>query len=446
MRKLYIRLFFMAIFCLALVGLSTVFPLAEETVREEVEQVHENQTMAIPDHEIRYEETLSPDWKSTWYQARQLYREQKFREALVQYEILLGQKSNIEEARWEYTSILMHLERWQQAGEQLEKLLARDPDNTGYLSAMARVRVETGQWERAVKLYGRVYEQDPDGREGLQALEGLLQALEQLGHRESLLPLVEELIGRRPDDLDLQKKQAMLLIELGRYEKAAAVLNTLEQNAAEDGSVYELQAILHSRVGDEDGAAGYWQKLIAIDKENQDAHRHLQQYYAEQENWTMSLKHLEMLLRKTPDDIVLLEQAAELNVKIGRLDSALQYYDYCLALQPGNMLLLQKKKVAQKILARDLLTLVENEGSQKLWQDLKQVTTDRPGIYREIAVLLRQKGRTNELIDVLTLLYHENPQDEKTYLELAALLKQNGRRDELNDLRNNTYTTAPVGN
>jgi hypothetical protein len=65
---------------------------------------------------------------------------------------------------------------------------------------------------------------------------------------------------------------------------------------------------------------------------------------------------------------------------------------------------------------------------------LAQVTPDRTGVFREIATLLREKGRTDELVDVLALLYRENPRDMPAYQELVFLLANAGRDDELKNL------------
>lgn len=432
--------------CVLAGTVSTVFPLSQPTGPDAAE-FRERKAPAgiIPDHVVRYEESLSPQWKTTWDQARQLCRDEKFREALVQYEILLARKENIDEARWEYASLLLFLERWQQASDQLERLLTGDPRNRKYLFGLARVSLETGRPERAARLYGQLREKAADEQEAATAVEGLIRALEQLGDRAATLPLLEELAVQRPDDFAVRKKQAELLMELGYPDRAAAVLDHLEDRLPEDPSVLAMQADRYAQSGNMDLAAVYWQKVIAHVPDSMEAHSALQHYYRRKSNWRKSLQHLEAVLKKTPNSIELLEQAADLNMKIGRIDNALQYYEYGLAIRPESRQLQNGKKEAQKILARDLLVLVEHEGGRKLWQDLVQVTVDRPGIYREIAELLRRKGRTDELIQVLKLLYNENPQDEHTYQELTMLLQQNSRGDELDSLRDGRMQKSPAG-
>ena len=391
----------------------------------------ESPALSVPDREIKYEETLSPDWKKNWDLARELYRQKKFREALVQYEFLLAEKENIEEARWEYATLLLHLERWKPAGEQLERLIDRGPDNRDYRLAMARVDIETGKIDLAVQLYEQLYNSAPDDTAIVPVLEGLIKALTLQKRNAEVIPYLEQLMTLQPADPELQMKLAELAMDQGQLDKADKILSALEQSRPDDNAVLQLQAHLQEKLGNSDAEAGYLQQLVANDPDNIEAHHLLFRYYYEQENWAMGLKHVEVLLKKTPNDSGLLEAAAELNIRAGRIDKALEYYNYILVVQPENKNILHKKKEAQKRLAEDLVVLVENNGCQQLWQDLVKVTSDRPGVYREIADLLREKGKTEELIEVLSLICLEDPHDDKTLKELTVMLKERGRNEEL---------------
>lgn len=402
---------------------------AQENIADQKEA--ENKALSVPDHEIEYEETLSPGWKKNWDIARELYRNSKYKEALIQYELLLSEKGNVDEARWEYVTILLYLERWQSAGEQLERLVAKEPDNMDYCLAQARVEVEIGRIDIAFKIYEQLYQASPGDSWIVPVLEGLRVTLKLQQRGAESIPYLEQLIILQPDELELQMELAAFAIEKGQLGKATKILDRLEQSRGDDRVVLQLLAHLQEKLGNLDAAAGYWQQLVSIDADNTEAHDRLYRYYRDKEIWAMGLKHVEFLLKKSPSDPRLLEAAAELDARMGRLDKTLEYYEYILALQPANKDILKKKRQVQRQLAEDLVVLVENAGSQQLWQDLVKVTTDRPGVYREIADLLREKGKFNELVEVLALMVEENPHDEKTFKELAVLLKEKGRDKEL---------------
>jgi len=422
---------------LCLFWYSEPFPIFAQTTGPGGEQsALVNNTVVVPDHIVQFENELEPDWKVIWDQARQLSREKKYREAIVQYELLLARKENVDEARWEYTSILLHLERWRKAKTQLEILRNHDPGQKKYLFALAEVTLAAGDFDRAAQLYGQLYGQSPDSKDAVRALEGLVRALEMQGHREALLPLMEQLILRKPNDPVLQKKFSRLAMQLNQTDKAGETIEKLLRSNPDDPEVVLLMARLQEKLSHDEKAAGYWKRLIVLKPDDQEARRRLIRFYRSKRNWPRELKHLEALLKITPDNVELLERGAELNMKLGRVDHALEYYDWYLTLKPEDSRITKKKQQAEKLLAHDLLALVENSGSRMLWQDLVRVTSDRAGVYHAIADLLREKGKINELIDVLTIMYRENPGDEAVGLELVSLLKKKGRVTEAQTLLN----------
>lgn len=393
------------------------------------------QDKLLPDHQIQYEETLSPEWKVNWDLARSLYREKKYPEALVQYEILFTQKGNVDEARWEYVSILMYLKRWEKAKAELEKLLATEPESIRYRLAMAAVSLETGNTDNSIILYEKLLGQPVAESEKVIILKGLIKAYEVLGQQDDVVVFLEQLIALNPQDVDLRIKQVALELRLGNVDKAQLLCSKLEQSWPQNINVLILCARVEEGRNQNKGAVSYWQKVIALDPENTEAHIRLYNLYYENENWAMSFSHLEHLLKMTPTDVTLLGQAADLNMHLGRVDHALQYYEFGLTIDPFNTELAERKKKAQIIMAEDLLVLVKNDGGKKLWQDLFLVTPDSPGVYCEVARLLREQGQVAELIEVLRLLNRHAPDDRQIYDELAFLLEQQGYVDELSALQ-----------
>lgn len=421
--------------CLAacLICLHTGPVLAGEGEPENVPVRAEEQP--VPELDIRYEKTLPPAWKDNWDLARSLYREQKYPEALVQYEILFTQKGNVEEARWEYTSILILLQRWEKAGIELEKLLAAEPENIRFLTAMAQVSMETGNMENAITLYAKLLglQVSDDYKAG--ALKGLIAAHETLGQLKEAVAFVEQLITLMPLDADLRLKLADLELRSGNTGRAWELCGQLEQSRPEDAAALALCGHIAEQAGDRESAAGYWQKVVALEPENPEAHDRLAGYYFASGNWAMSFTHLEHLIKMTPNDVGLLGRAADLGMRLGRVDHALEYYEYGLAVDPLNKDLADGKAKAQKILARDLLSIVQNDGGEKLWKDLVNVAPDCEGVYREIANLLREQNQTDALIEVLTLLNEQVADDRQVYDELVSLLEKKGKEGELAALK-----------
>ncbi len=386
----------------------------------------------IPDHVTTYQDDPAPEWKKIWDQARRLYTLKKYGQAQVQYELLLANKDNVDQARWEYVTILICRKQWQRAETELAVLISHDPDRPEYQLAKAEVALGSGDLSSAVKVYAQLYEQQCavsgcTDKDKVRILSGYIAALEGLGRVANLSPLMEQLVRLRPENYALRKRIADITMKIGQPERALVILSDLEKSNPEDFEVLQGLALVQMSLGNSREAAAYWQQVVGLNGESREAHEQLIEYYHGVGNWAMELKHVETLLSMVPDDCKLLEQAARLNLALDRPDLALEYYNWLLSLQPGNREIEQQKDRALHELAAKLLALIENAGSNMLWQDLVQVTDDRVGLYRTLADMLREQGRRDALIQVLLIIHKEVPGDDVIGDQLTALLKEQGR-------------------
>jgi len=396
----------------------------------------------VPSHFIIYQDDLAPEWKKIWDRARSLYKQKKFSQAQVQYELLLARKENVDQARWEYVSVLICLEQWQRAEAELGMLISHDPDRAEYQLAGAEIALASGDFSSAVKVYAPLYEQcivSGCNDDTIRILTGYITTLEGLGRVEVLIPLMEQLIRLRPDDYALQKRSAEIAIKNGQPQRALLILRTLAQSNQEDPEVLQWLARIQMSQGNRMTAASYWQQVVGLNGECREAHEQLIDYYHWLENPAMELKHVEALLSSMPDDSNLLEQAGRLYFALDRPDRALEYYGVLLSRQPGNRVIEQLKQQALRECAGKLLILVENNAPGMLWQDLAQVTTDHVGVYLAMADMLREQGRRDKLIEVLFVIHHEIPDDAGIRNELATLLKEQGRGNILASSRDTDF-------
>jgi len=396
------------------------------------ETVSGNDVPLVPDRDILYRDAKVPRWKQAWDRARELSRRGRYEQALAQYRLLLAGKNNVDEARWEYTSILLFLKRWPEAGEQLDILLRSDPKNRRYLLARARVDLASGLVEQAVSIYGRLYEEQPGAADAGEALSGLIRALEQQQKGALVLPLVEQLILRRPGDTALRIKAAELAADAGQLDRAQEYLLAVLGQHPRDPGVLRRLALLSERQGSLEAAATYWQLLLVNAPQDVQAHRHLARYFDRTDNRTEELAHVMALLDIHPADTALLKRAGELNLQTGRADRALDYFTWYLALHPDDLQVQEQRQEARRELAVSLLALVENAGTEMLWQDLVRVTTDRTGVYRAMADLLRRRGRWQELLEVLRIIHQQQPGDREVAAELDRLERRQAGPHEKN--------------
>lgn len=416
---------------LLLVGLvSWTGDARERCLAAELIDAARQQEALVPHRDIAYATSEVPKWKAVWDTARELSRSHKFKEALSQFTTLLENKPNLDEARWEYTSILLHLERWGEAETQLDILQAEGRENPAYTFARAEIALHTDNLTSAVKLYSKLYVQFTGDDQGVKALDGLTQALIAQGKSDIALPLVEQLLLRRPNEITIKRRAALVMAKVGKVKQAALIFADIYPDSRQDVEVLNAYSAVLTKRGKSDQAASILQEIYSLTPEDPKVNRILADYYRDQGNAAMELRHLEPLVG-TAMQPRLIKRVISLNLSLGRIDKALQICNANRKQIAENkpLDLLYRQVLAS--LARDLLALVENNGAEMLWKDLQSVTNDRLEVFINMASILRKQGKVNELADVLLVVASEISANDPLRHELETLLISQGRIDEL---------------
>lgn len=385
----------------------------------------------VPARDIAYASLDVPVWKLTWDKAREMSRNGDYDKALANFTVLLDNKPNLDEARWEYISVLLHMEKWYQAEKQLHILLAKRHKKTQYLFAQAKIALHTDNQQQAEQLYRQLLTQFPMGQENITALDGLSNSLIEQGKHQLALPLVEQLMVQLPGNTIYTRRAALLYVHLKHFDRAGELLPQVYGVYPTDSEVLKGCAQEAEQSGNQEKAARFWQELIAVDPNDEAANFALVSYYRLQGSLSMELIHLERLMSITDQDISLAKRQAEIFLDKGRADRALEICDSLMPTYPKNQSLLQLRQTSLFALASDLLVLVENSGSKLLWEDLLEVTYYRVEVYKIMANFLREKGELSELADILLLIAKEVPKSDPVWQELEGLLIAQGRGKEL---------------
>lgn len=387
----------------------------------------------VPDRDIFYESDPNVGWKVIWDKGRAFSRQGRYDLALAEYSRLLTEKPMLDEARWEYGTILFHTGRLNEAAVQFNELVRHNPDSGKYLLAQAKIAYKTGDLKRAQRKYGQIYVQSPTGMEAIEALSGLIDALDAQGKDSVLLPLMEQLLLRTPDDRSLQKRIALLALDRDQKERAIELLEKLYREDASDLSLLKELARAHERLRNFDKACLFWQELAEKVPGDLEVHTALVSYYRKRGDVANEIYHLERLLQRNPSDHEKLLLIADLYLENGRTNLAVDYYSLYLDLFPEDSEALRKNEIALNTFALDLLDLVENSEARRLWQDLDKVTANRRAVYQQMAEILRNNKKYSELADVLLVIAEDDPEDAAIHDELTMLLESQGRLQELHN-------------
>lgn len=400
---------------------------------------------AFPGRDLLFVAGSRPEWKKDWDSGRRLVRSGDLQGAVESYQRLLSAKANIEQARWELAILLAGLADWEKARSELELLLEVAPDNVEYLNALGVALRHTGQFGRALDIFGKVRERFP---ENFTALVGQAQGLVEAGRKKEALPLIQEIVARKPDDRGLSLTLATMAYEQGQMELARKLLVSLAAATKVELDTLLLAARLHDAMGKEKEAAGYWEKSLAMDPANREAHGWLARYQENQGRPDKALSHLQALFAQEPQNIPILGRICRSYLNsTGRFAEAFPYYEKYVRLRPDDLDFIRSlieqttgREEEEVAFFRLLLAVSPNdlgvfnrlagdwvaagnlEKALDIWERLARVAPERVEVYRALASLLGEPGREARLLEVLETIHRLVPNDQEVIGRLARLM------------------------
>jgi len=292
----------------------------------------------VPPRQVEQLQKDVPEWKRAWDTARRMVLAGDYPAAAAVYEALLAQRPGLDEARWELARTYIRMQAWPKAVVLLERLLDGSPDRIEYLNALAQVMVAQKHWGRAVELFARVLEKSPGEAA---AVEGMAAALLVLDRQAEALPYLERAYRQSPDDNRRRQALADLAYRLGEYEIARPQLVALATAADASSELLLRAARVHDKLGQQNLAATYWQRLVERMPNHLEGHQRLAAFHEQGSRFGEALKHLLVLNRLAPSDTSLWLRIGKALVVISRGKEALTYLDRYVAAVPDDLAALE---------------------------------------------------------------------------------------------------------
>lgn len=432
--------------------------LANQTISSPVNE------SVVPKREIKQTVDISPEWKSLWDEARQLVRDGDYERAAKRYEELVLQKGDLEEARWELARVWLQLHQQDKVIVVLERLLEISPDRFEYLNSLALIMQEKDQVDRAVDLFIKAHEQKPDD---LTVLKAIVSGLYSLGKKEEVLPYLEKLYQKLPEDRKVRRDLVQLYYELERYEEIRPHLADLAQPKNATPEIILMAAHVHEKLGLDNLAADYWKRILAKNPDNYEARDEIARLYENAGQGENALEYLLPLLSINPDEPTLLKRVGRVYMGMTRFAEALPYFEKYIEHRPDDKEVLRLVADIYIALGNEPKTLAVLERFFALETNpdpinLKQAAKlyDASGRYHEAIVLYKrlmnitpndfevlaklakdlfvvgeeesalslweQLDRNQKLLEVLEVLYSQEPTDDRVALKLATMYLNRG--------------------
>lgn len=363
-----------------------------------------------------------PAWKEVWDSARDAAKKENSIEALSIYENLFQIKPNIEVAKYEYSKLLVKNNRFQKAVKVLQSLIENNPTKADYLLLIAQSYTKLEQYVKAGHHFSKLYNNDPYGPLSLLALEGLINSLKAQNKSEYIIPLLKQLVLRKPEDSLHLYNLASLLSQFGRKNEAKNYyLTLLKKFRVREDVILEAERLLQAPK-DHPELLNIWVLYLQIHPEYLSFREKIATYYINEGAHIKALDHLLYIDKSsTVSDLQITLLIANIYFKeLRRPDKALLYYERYLQIYPEDTMVQKNLESAQLILANDFISIVQNDGAILLWDDLKDMTGDRKAIFLIMIGLLQEAGENGKYLEMLKLLHRDDESDKEVILKIVS--------------------------
>ena len=302
---------------------------------------------------------------------------------------------------------------YEQAIEQLEKVLRRDPENLSALVEMVRSYENLGNLDEARRIAEQVLVIDPD----YQWIYITLARLEtQAGNIEKALELTELAIQRDPKNPEARIQNAMTLGRLGRQRESQAALEAALQDHGEHPRLNALYAsMVEVPQGKLDEAQARLEKVVTRDPFLNLGWLNLGRLLESRHRVPEAAESYRKGLLRQPDDALLHGSLGLLLAKTRERAESVQHLREAIRLSP------QMRADLHVTLGGVLAEMGRFEEAQKEYGKVLEIHPDHPGARNNAAIALYRAGRLAEAKAALQQLIAEFPRQADAHNNLAAI-------------------------
>ena len=189
------------------------------------------------------------------------------------------------------------LEQFDKAVEYYDRALELDPSINQAVFNLARTKIETGDFRRAMKLLNRLSESD---RENIMVLEMVGYTYYRMDSFSSAVEVYNHILDINPHNKKALFNISVLEVELERYDLARSHLLRLQE--LDDQPEYRrLLGDISMQEGDVEGAISLYESLVLEEKASREVYAALKELYLQMENYSDVLAVFDELARTAGD-------------------------------------------------------------------------------------------------------------------------------------------------
>ena len=265
------------------------------------------------------------------YDAAKMYPE-----AIRCYEAALKSKPGWLDAIKDFSSLLIKCQQTKEATDIVKHSIELHPNDVKLLCLLGEIYLADFDYDSATKTFKRAKSIDANN---IKVLSGLAESLEKNEDAIDALEPISKALEVSPDDLELKKQYAYILLSAKEYDAALYNINELKEEAGEnDLQVLDLFEQYYTCIGDEENARKYSDRIVKLNKHYKNHILSVAKRYSQIGNQEKAeTKAKEFIAReiRNPEGYNLLGKIYE---EAGDLQSAIDTYNKSVSIKVPNIL------------------------------------------------------------------------------------------------------------
>lgn len=318
-------------------------------------------------------------------------------EAVRSYEIALKTRPGWLDAIRDFSELLIRCQDTKQAQELVEQSIKLHPDDVDLLCILGRIYLNQFDYDNATKTFKKA---ETLKQHDINILVGLSKSLEKGMKIDQAMEKILDAVDIAPENLEVCKQYAHVLLSAQRYEKALDLIKTIDEKSdGKDLQILDLYGQYFVCRGDEEAANTYFDKIKKINHHYKDYMINAADRYIQTGNYEKAEEMANHFVDSRPQLPEGYNLLGTINAVRGDLKKAKSDYEKGVSLKNPNIYAVKElEKIYNELEANKE---IYNTDEMPIAVDADKISEEEGGNLAEDGSLIDNDEKTDEQIDAM---------------------------------------------
>ena len=318
-------------------------------------------------------------------------------EAVRSYEIALKTRPGWLDAIRDFSELLIRCQDTKQAQELVEQSIKLHPDDVDLLCILGRIYLNQFDYDNATKTFKKA---EALKQHDINILVGLSKSLEKGMKIDQAMEKILDAVDIAPENLEVCKQYAHVLLSAQRYEKALDLIKTIDEKSnGKDLQILDLYGQYFVCRGDEEAANTYFDKIKKINHHYKDYMINAADRYIQTGNYEKAEEMANRFVDSRPQLPEGYNLLGTINSVRGDLKKAKTEYEKGVALKNPNIYAVKElEKIYNELEANKE---IYNDEEMPIAVDADKLSEEEGGNLAEDGSLIDSDEKTDDQVEAL---------------------------------------------